>query len=113
MDIKLPSFSLAKLSSWVGAIGVIVGAVFAFDARYNTKPVIDSLKAEIVNEIAVNRSAMISIMQREADDIEFEMITLQAAGEQVPRYLIDKHKQLERDIEKLKKDENIAEGSSS
>lgn len=113
MDIKVPSFSISKLAGWIGGLGIIVGAVFAFDARYNTTPAINSLKAEVVQEIAVNRSAMISLMQRDADDIEFEMITMESNDKPIPRYLIDKHKQLLRDIEKLKKDENIAQGSSS
>ena len=65
-QISVPNFSLSKLATWVGALGVIIGGVFAFDARYNTGPAIESLRAEVVNEIAINRSAMISMMQSDA-----------------------------------------------
>ncbi len=111
-QINIPQFSVSKLASWIGGIGVIVGAVFAFDARYNTTPAIDSLKSEVVSEIAINRGAMISMMQANADDIEFQMLEIQGRNETVPRYLIDKHKLLLRDIERLQKNENISSGSS-
>jgi hypothetical protein len=113
MNFNIPSFSLQKLSGWIGALAVIIGAVFAFDARYNTTPAIDSLKAEVVSEIAVNRGAMISMMQGEADDIEFEMIQLEANNETIPRYLVDKHKLLNRQIERLQKNENISSGTAN
>jgi septation ring formation regulator EzrA len=45
---------------------------------------------------------MIAGMQRDADDIEFQMIEIEEAGEKVPRFLKEKHKQITRQIEDLK-----------
>ena len=45
-------------------------------------------------------------MQREADDIEFKIQEMETAGQPVPRYLVEKHKQILRSIEKLEDGED-------
>ncbi len=44
---------------------------------------------------------MIASMQRTADDVEFQMLEHEQDGTKVPRFLIEKHKQIIRQIEDL------------
>jgi predicted sulfurtransferase len=100
---------MAKATALTAVLGMI-GAVFVFDDRYakqaNLTETLQGIKTEIISEmrseIVKNRSAMISDMQREADDLEYEMAQYQKRGEEPPRYMIEKQKQILRDIEELK-----------
>lgn len=80
-------------------------AIFVIDARYTKDADLQSVKTEIIQELRTevtkNRSVMIATMEREADDIEFEISQLEDAGATVPRYLSEKHKQILRAIERL------------
>lgn len=97
-------------ASTVAAILGMVAAVFVFDDRYAKEDGLTeqltsmqtSIIAEMRVEVTKNRSAMISNMQRDADDLEYEMSQIERAGNQPPRHMIDKHKQILRDIEELK-----------
>ena len=104
----------------VAAILGMIAAVFVFDDRYAKEDDIvndrieltdqlNNMQTSIISEMRVevtkNRSAMISNMQLDADDIEYEISQIERRGEDVPRHLIDKHKQILRDIEELKSSE--------
>jgi len=52
-------------------------------------------------EVSKNRAVMIASMQRSADDIEFQIMEHEQNGDKVPRFLIEKHKQITRQIEDL------------
>lgn len=96
----------------VAAILGMIAAVFVFDDRYEKASGIDAklttmqttIISEMRNEVTRNRTAMISNMQRDADDLEFEIMQFEREnpGQQAPRYKIEKHKQILRDIEELK-----------
>ena len=104
------SVSIQKIAGIVGAIAVIVGAVFGFDARYNNQSTlfaIEGVKSQVVTEIALNRGAMISILQGEADDLEFEIVDYEQRGEVAPRYIVEKLKRTQRTIERLQSNEDI------
>ena len=49
---------------------------------------------------------MIDAMQREADDLEYQMMELEKNKHKVPRYMSEKHRQILRQIEALKNDKN-------
>lgn len=108
------------------ALGLVAG-VIGFDSRYLKKPDLvttkieilaetdriytkaddlEAVKNEIINElrqeVSKNRAVMIASMQRTADDIEFQMMEHESDGTKVPRFLIEKHKQIIRQIEDLK-----------
>lgn len=99
-----------SVASTITAILTLLGAVFVFDDRYAKHAVIskdlDQLKLDIISEmrteVSKNRIAMIQNMQREADDLDFEIYSARQRGEEPSRYLIDKNKQINRDIETLK-----------
>jgi len=122
-DTETKQSLLAKWGTKAGAIAAILGmiaAVFVFDDRYEKTADADAdqvalteqlnnMQTSIISEMRVevtkNRSAMISNMQLDADDIEYEISQLERRNEDVPRHLIDKHKQILRDIEELKSSE--------
>jgi len=104
----------------------LIAGVIAFDSRYtkqdeftstilevNSKftAIISDAKNDIIDEmrteVVKNRSVMITSMQREADDLEFQMEILKLNAKPVPRYMIEKHKQIIRQIEALQENENI------
>ena len=99
-----------KIAAGITAALALIGSIIGFDARYAKQADIDSklnnVKDQIINEmrteIVRNRSVMISAMQREADDLEYQMMELQRHHKEVPRYMSDKHKQILRQIEALK-----------
>jgi hypothetical protein len=119
-DTETKQSLLAKWGTKAGAIAAILGmvaAVFVFDDRYEKAADADAdqivltdqltnMQTSIISEMRVevtkNRSAMISNMQLDADDIEYEISQIERRSEEVPRHLIDKHKQILRDIEELK-----------
>jgi len=88
----------------------LMTAIFVFDDRYAKHDAIsgdiEKVKEDIISEmrlqISKNRVAMISNMQRDADDLEFMIYTSRQKGEEPLRYIVDKHKQILRDIEQLK-----------
>ena len=108
---------------WVGKIkdnvGVVVagigliGALFAFDGRYEkageSAKIMTAAKNEIIHElrseVSTNRGVLILNMQRDADDLEFQISEYENKNEIAPRYIIEKHKAIVREIETLKKDE--------
>ncbi len=109
MQFNFPHTSLSKLVSIVGTIGALVGGFLAFDARYNPAPIqaqLEAAKTELITElrteIAITRAAMLSNMLREADDIEYQISEYELNNKQPPRFLVEKHKQIIRDIEELK-----------
>ena len=75
------------------------------DAKYTIAADLETTKNEIINElrqeVSKNRAVMIASMQRSADDIEFQMMEHEQEGTKVPRFLIEKHKQIIRQIEDL------------
>ena len=101
----------------VTAALALIGAIISFDARYAKQDdfldTISAAKNEIVNEmrqeVVKNRTVMINAMQREADDLEYQMSELEKAGKSVPRYMSDKFKQIGRQIEELKNDKDNTE----
>lgn len=103
----------AAKATYVVTILGMVAAIFVFDDRYSKEAELqgkfDLLQAAIIKEmrqeVAKNRNAMISNMQRDADDVEFAIKTLEDAGQPVPRFQIEKFKQITRDIEELKNNE--------
>ncbi len=99
-------FKPMNIIASISAVLAVVGGVIAFDSRYAKEDAMVSFKNEIISEmrreVVKNRSVMISGMQREADDIEFQIAQLEAEGKPVPRYLSDKYKQILRQIETLK-----------
>ena len=99
-------FSLTQIITTAGACVALVAGIFAIDARYTKDADLESVKNEIIRELRTevtkNRSVMIDTMQREADDLEFQMFQLEEQGKTPPRYMVDKHKQITRDIQELK-----------
>lgn len=75
------------------------------DERYTETDDLENVKNEIINElrteVSKNRAVMIASMQRTADDIEFQMMEHEQNGTKVPRFLVEKHKQILRQIEDL------------
>ena len=98
----------------VTAALALVGSIIAFDARYAKQEDflqgLAEVKNEIINEmrreVVKNRTVMINAMQREADDLEYQMMELEKDNKDVPRYMSEKHKQILRQIEALRDDEN-------
>jgi hypothetical protein len=109
MKSKMLNNWVAKASAITAILGM-VAAVIVFDDRYAKEEGLTeqlaamqtSIIAEMRTEVTKNRSAMISNMQRDADDLEYEMSQIERSGDQPPRHMIDKHKQILRDIEELK-----------
>lgn len=101
------------VSTLTGALA-LVAAVIAFDSRYAKEEALneklDGLETRIIsemrNEVVKNRSVMITGMQREADDLEFQIHQFELKGETPPRYMTDKYKQILRQIATLKDEEN-------
>jgi hypothetical protein len=107
-------FNLMNVIAGVVTVLTMIAAVLAADARYTKDADLQQVKNEIIDEmrreVAKNRAGMIASMQRDADDLEFMMLEHEQEGKKIPRYIIEKHKQIERQIEDLqdvdrKKDE--------
>jgi len=92
----------------ITAVLGVFGGVLTFDSRYVKESSLESTKNEIIGEmrreVVRNRSVMINSMQREADDVEFQISELESKNKKAPRYLLEKHKQITRQIEDLKND---------
>ena len=98
-----------QLMTIVAGITVVLGVfggVLTFDSRYVKSAALESTKNEIIGEmrreVVRNRSVMINNMQREADDVEFQISEIESKNKKAPRYLLEKHKQILRQIEDLK-----------
>jgi hypothetical protein len=116
-QFTFPKLSLTKITGIITTIGAIGGGILAFDARYNPSPLktelestktqITETKTSVVNEmrseVTVNRTALIAILLLFADDIEYQLYQYELNNEKPPRYMVDKHKRILRDIEKLQK----------
>lgn len=108
MELK-PMNIVAGITAVLG----LIGGIIAFDSRYAKQEdfvnALSAVKTEIINEmrseVVKNRSVMINAMQREADDLEYQMVELEKNNKPVPRYMSDKHKQILRQIEALKDDD--------
>ena len=89
------------------AVLTLIGAIITADARYTKQDDLQDIKNEIINEmrfeISKNRTVMIASMQRDADDLEFQMMDYEQKQKPIPRFIIEKHKQITRQIEELKK----------
>lgn len=104
--------NLTNIVAGVTAALALVGGVITFDARYakeeqvllNLSDVKDEIISEMRREIVKNRTVMVDGMQRDADDLEYQMVQYQSRGEPVPRFMSDKYKQITRQIETLKND---------
>ena len=98
-------FNLMNIVAGIIAVLTMIGAVLGADARYTKQDDLLAAKNEIINEmrteVSKNRAVMIGSMQRDADDLEFMMMEHEQNGTKVPRYIIEKHKQIERQIEEL------------
>ena len=104
MSDKKPSITAVIIG--ITMVISLFGGIIAFDSRYIKTADLESTKNEIIGEmrreVVKNRGVMIDTMQREADDIEFTMSELTRKKKEIPRYLLEKHKQIIRQIEELK-----------
>jgi len=98
-----------KVLVYVGGVSTLLTALFGVwkvDDRYAKAHDIDKAKDEIIlttrREIVKNRSAMIATMEREYDDLGYDIIVMQADNIDVPRYIEEKRRQLKRDIATLR-----------
>lgn len=97
------------IATATAVIGLIAGIV-ALDSRYAKEDdfgkKLTAIKNDIIGEmrkeVVLNRTVMIANMQREADDLEFQINQLEASNKPVPRFMIEKYKQINREIEDLK-----------
>ena len=115
---------VAGAAATITAIVSIFGSIIAFDSRYAKQDDFVSVqdtfstamliaKTEIINEmrqeVVKNRTVMINAMQREADDLEFRMMELEQNQKPIPRYMSDKFKQINRQIEALQDDKETTD----
>lgn len=97
----------------VTTILALISGIIAFDSRYakqsDFEQSLDSVKTAIITEmrreVVKNRSVMIAAMQREADDLEYQITLIESRGEPVPRYMTDKYKQILRQLATLKNED--------
>jgi len=117
MELKLkPTNIVAGITA---ALALFAGIV-TWDGRYtkeddfaiaieDVKKLMVETKTDIIDEmrreVVKNRTVMINAMQREADDLEFRMMELEQNQKPVPRYMSDKFKQINRQIEALQNNE--------
>ena len=52
-------------------------------------------------EVGTNRSALITLLQRDADDLEFDISKMEARNEEVPRHTLERYKSITRQIKDL------------
>ena len=97
-----------KILSIVGGISATVALLATIIAGYNTLTTDEELmsaKQEIVTEmrreVVKNRGVMISTMQREADDILWDMSGMDENSDKY-RHLSEKHRAITRQIEELR-----------
>ena len=111
--MEKPKLSLTAIIAGITAVTSLLAGVFAIDSRYAKISDVNDAKTEIINEmrreVVKNRDVMIDGMRRESDDIEFQIMELERKGQTAPRYLVEKHKQILRQIEKLQEYEKSSE----
>lgn len=109
MSMWTPKTIITTAIGVVTTIATIGGGFLFFEDRYAHQQdltiSLNSAKNEIIStlsaEVVKNRAVMITSMQREADDVEYQMSMLRAEGKPVPRHMIDKFKAITRLIEDL------------
>lgn len=105
MDNKTRYINIAKVSAGImTALGLVFG-ILKFDDRYVK---VSDLQTELnyhyeksVVEIAKNRKALTASLLRSADDLDYEISEIENSGKSIPRYMIEKRTQFNRDIEEL------------
>lgn len=101
--------NIMNIIGGISAVLALIGGIIAADGRYTKNDDLTTVKNEIINEmrteVTKNRTVMISSMQRDADDLEFMMMEFDRKKQETPRYVIEKHKQIIRQIEELKNDD--------
>jgi hypothetical protein len=106
MDIKMIKNAAAVIVTALAIVAAVLGA----DDRYGKKSDLEDMKNEIINEMRLevtkNRAVMILNMQRDADDLEFQMLEIKDVGNKVPRYIIEKHTEIIRQIKNLQATES-------
>lgn len=99
--------NIMNIVGGITAVLAVIGGVITFDTRYTKDDDLQTVKNEIINEmrreVTKNRAVMIGSMQRDADDLEYKMLEFEQTNKPVPRYIVEKHKQIIRQIEELKK----------
>jgi len=98
-------FNVMNVVGATGAIIAMITAIITADSRYIKTDELQDVKNEIIGEmrreVARNRSILIGSLQRSADDIEFQISEYENNKKPVPRFLIEKNKQLNRLVEDL------------
>jgi len=98
--------NIMNIVAGVGAVLAMISAVIAADARYTKQSDLQDIKDEIINEmrreVTINRAGMIGNMQRDADDIEYQILEFDRQGKTAPRYMVEKQKLITRQIADLK-----------
>jgi len=106
---QIMQLNVMNIIGGVTAVLALISAIIAADGRYTKEDDLQGIKNEIINEmrreVAKNRTVMIASMQRDADDLEFQMMDYEQKNKPVPRFIREKHKQITRQIEELKKNE--------
>jgi hypothetical protein len=110
MEFKL------KWQSIVGTVTAVlglIGAFFVVDDRWNNAGISHQIESatntivgEMRSEVGVNRSALISLLLDDVDDLEFEISQLRARGEEPSRHQIERLKSKQRLIKELEDEEN-------
>lgn len=118
MEVKVKPMNII---AGITATLALFAGVIAFDGRYTkeddfttaieeVKVLLEDAKTDIIDEMRMevvkNRTVMIGTMQREADNLEWQMMELDSAEKPVPRYMTEKHNQIKRQIEALKDNED-------
>ena len=102
-------FSVMNIVVSITAVLGMVGGIFTLDARYTKTSELTVMKNEIIGEmrreVSMNRNVMIGSMLREADDLEYQMSEYELKNEPIPRYIIEKHNQIQREIDEIKNTE--------
>ena len=90
----------------ITTIGAMLGTFFLIDDRYAHHKDVQNAKNEIITELRTevvrNRAVMIETMVLEADDLEYQMDQLAEKGEAIPRYMIERHKGILRQVKELR-----------
>lgn len=97
---------------YAGGVTTLLSLLFGVwkvDDRYAKVGEIDKAKNEIIKEmrreVVKNRSAMIATMEREFDDLGYDISVMQTTEVPVPRYIEEKRRQLQRDIAQLRQND--------
>jgi len=101
----MKGFTIGNIIAVITTIIAVITAIIAADGRYTKTADLEEVKNEIISEmrreVAKNRSILIGSLQRSADDIEFQISEYVMNDKPAPRFLIEKHKQLNRLVDDL------------